>query len=282
MGGSICGFVCVVPLCVVCAASVFPVAATTTTTMHSRCPPFASMPPHPSFTSFRDITNAPIHHTSLPSITHFCLCHPSHIFAFAMSTHSRCQPKAHHPSQPTTTQIGTMTATKEQKRQARANKKRKLVEFQSNLTPKPLELTPPDGSLQTPIKPTFLGTKTDCGGHQKALAFVPQSTPPNFKLEIDQTHHNQLPLCHGLVAPKVGMLSIGLAHDGDWKALSKIAGNGIKTMCDNSQKHIKFLEVVRDMLSALVNPSLAVLMNKTPRVTIMRGARTLGHTDSFR
>ena len=78
------------------------------------------------------------------------------------------------------------------------------------------------------------------------------------------------------------MLSIGLAYDGDWKASSKIAGNGIKTMCDTSQKHIKFLEVVRDMLSALVNPSLAALMNKTLRVTIMRGARTLGHTNSFR
>ena len=81
---------------------------------------------------------------------------------------------------------------------------------------------------------------------------------------------------------RVGDLALGLAYDGDWKAKSVMAGNGVRTLCKKSEKFLPFLMQVKSMVSPLVDPKQLPLMDDTLRCNVLCGAQTLAHTDSYR
>ena len=160
----------------------------------------------------------------------------------------------------------TMPLTPEQKRLSRQKKKQKILDDVARLGKLLIQLAPTQSNLRTPLKPELLGTAMDHGGHQRAL---------NFPDNVDS------------LVGKVGDLSIGMVCDGHWKELSKIAGKGIKPRCNKSEKFLEFLKVVKEMLIPLLHrkkrwDNLDSLIDSSLRVTVLLGASTLPHTDSYR
>lgn len=163
-----------------------------------------------------------------------------------------------------------MVWTKEKKALDRKQKKQRTQEKLEILGEILLELAPSASALKRPLKTEHLGTHHDHGGHQKALNF-----PMNSNLKAS------------------GNLSIGLVYDGEWKEKSKIAGNGVKERCNKSDQHIDFLLIIEEALETILKgklwkeakvkwDGLAVLVRKSMRVSVLVGARTLAHTDSYR
>jgi len=169
----------------------------------------------------------------------------------------------------------------EQKRAARAAKKRKSQQQQQEQSKKLMAVAPPTSALKTPYKPEQLGQKIDYGGHHLALNFPTDKTEIQLSLSGKATSMCGKQ-CNSNAITKIGDLSIGLAFDGDWKAKSRMAGNGERRLCKRSQEFIQFLFVVRSMLTPMVKPCLAKLMDDCLRVNILCGARTKAHTDSYR
>jgi len=77
----------------------------------------------------------------------------------------------------------------------------------------------------------------------------------------------------------------GLCYEGDWKAKSRIAGNGKRVVkrvfCLDSEKWISFLKEIEQQICRILHPTLRIVINETMRVNVLCGAVTLAHTDSF-
>ena len=61
-----------------------------------------------------------------------------------------------------------------------------------------------------------------------------------------------------------------------------MAGKGERTRCLDSQKNIAFLNAVKASITPLVHETLKIVIDETMRLTILCGAMTKPHTDSFR
>lgn len=142
--------------------------------------------------------------------------------------------------------------------------------------------TPPLKALRTYQKKD-LGGKMDYGGHHKALNFPLDNQYTEVRLSFMETEEmspTQSKKDHLML--RVGDLALGLAYDGDWKAKSTIAGNGERTLCKKSEKYLPFLLQVKKMVSPLVDSQQVELIDDTLRCNVLCGARTKGHTDSYR
>lgn len=171
-----------------------------------------------------------------------------------------------------------MPWSKERKREERLKKKRKVLEEALKMGQKLEKEAPPAKSLRTPHTQDNVGKNTvDYGGHHLAL---------NFPTTVGSANEIQLSLqgeCSSMnsstsletIVQKIGDLSIGLVCDGDWKAKSKLAGKGQRKMCEASEKFLQFLLSVKAMLTPMVEPSLAGVVDETLRVNCLQGARTL-------
>ena len=178
-----------------------------------------------------------------------------------------------------------MAFTPEQKKAYRAKRKRETEKAEASMGDRMIKQRPPDSKLKAPYKNQDLGKSTvDYGGHQKALNFP--LFPPDIQ-QLDFVHDGDtIPETESedeLPRPtKIGTLTIGLAYEGDWKANSRLAGNGKRKMCKMSEQHLDFLTTIKKMLHPLVHSTLALLMEETMRVNVLRGAQTLAHTDAYK
>ena len=170
-----------------------------------------------------------------------------------------------------------MAFTPEQKRAYRKRKKAEKEESNNNLGQQMLIERPPDSKLHKPYKKSQVGTTTiDYGGHQKALNFPTESELfPEFN--ATQTIPKDI---QDII--RIGTLTIGLVYEGDWKANSKYAGKGKRTMCLVSERYLPFLKLVKIMLEPMVHPTLKLLMDDSMRVNLLRGASTIAHTDAYK
>ena len=171
-----------------------------------------------------------------------------------------------------------MAWTKEQKKANRAKKRKEESQKQQTMGEKMIQLAPPNHELNKPLpKKDLNNNRKAYGGHQKALNFpmediVSLKGPP---ITMEDNH----PAPGSL---KIGDLTIGLVYEGDWKAKSKYAGKGERTMCETSEKYLDFLLHVKQMLVPLVDQTLKLWMDESMRVNVLYGANTLAHTDSYR
>jgi hypothetical protein len=178
-----------------------------------------------------------------------------------------------------------MPWTAAQKREARAQKRKQDATNEREMGKKMLELSPPNSEIKKPYNSKHLGNnKVDYGGHQKALNFPLQETPPIGETQLalqgeGSAMHNNT---SDLPVLKMGSMTIGLAYEGDWKAKSKLAGKGERKMCVKSEQYLDFLLHVKEALHPKVHSSLQLLMDDSMRVNILYGAKTLAHTDSYR
>jgi hypothetical protein len=62
-----------------------------------------------------------------------------------------------------------------------------------------------------------------------------------------------------VVLKKVGDLSIGLCYEGDWKAKSRIAGNGKRLFCLDSEKWMAFLKEKARQICPILHPTLRIV-----------------------
>ena len=124
----------------------------------------------------------------------------------------------------------------------------------------------------------------DHGGHQKALNFcaVPWEDNCNeIQLSLGGSSEEMagIAICPTM---KKGDCTIGMVHEGDWKAKSSIAGNGQRKMCLKSEKHCPFLCTTKEILLPKLESTLAHLTDDAMRVNLLRGATTLPHNDSHK
>ncbi len=183
-----------------------------------------------------------------------------------------------------------MPWTAEQKRAARQKRKAANLTKEDEIGAKMIQKSPPLKMIKTPYKEKDLGNSNiDYGGHQKALNFPMEEGIQQVLLVVaGKFLEEDRPYCLSeKVAPKamenkIGSLSIGLVYEGDWKAKSHLAGKGQRTMCKVSEQYLAFLKLVKEMLLPRLHPTLQPIVDETLRVTILCGARTLAHTDSFR
>ena len=174
-----------------------------------------------------------------------------------------------------------MVWTKEKKREERLKKKRLMEQREAAMGREMVKKSPPDSKMKAPIKKMDIGsTNVDYGGHQKALNFVMPEEIQEVQLALngDAQSMAEEGICHG----KIGTLTIGLAYEGDWKANSRIAGKGERTMCETSEKYLEFLLLVKRMIQPLIHSTLSLVLDDCMRVNILRGARTKAHTDSYK
>ena len=177
-----------------------------------------------------------------------------------------------------------MAFTAEQKKAHRKKKKAEEELQKQAQKRKIMETRIPDNKLKKPLDKHKVGVpKDDCGAHQKALNChaIPFDNSVN---EVQLTFNGEgedmsgkSVLKHKL---KKGDFSVGLVHEGDWKAKSCIAGKGQRKMSLKSEEHCSFLLTVKEALHPLVDSTLGPLMEDTMRVSVLRGASTLAHTDS--
>ena len=178
-----------------------------------------------------------------------------------------------------------MTLTAEQKRLARKRKKEEEKIATTIIGTEMVKAAPPMNKMKPPMKAKNLGKRADYGGHQKALNFpMPQSATESDSTNIHLTMNgpwveDDPPTTN---QNKIGSLPLGLVYEGDWKAKSKLAGNGERDRCLISEEYLQFLLLAKKMLLPILHPTLQPIVDETMRLTILRGARTLAHTDSFR
>ena len=166
------------------------------------------------------------------------------------------------------------------KKVRRAKRKEDQLLTQQQLEQKMIAEAPPLTVLKPPMSLRARKKGGDYGRHQAALNFVPPSHVSSMTIsrEDDEPEEDEV----WDETQKVGQFAIGLVYEGDWKADSKMAGQGKRTMCLDSQENIKFLHAVRDAVTPLVHPTLQIVVDETMRLTILCGAQTQPHTDSFR
>jgi hypothetical protein len=83
-------------------------------------------------------------------------------------------------------------------------------------------------------------------------------------------------------ALKIGDMTIGLAYETDNKKNARTCGQGVRKLCRDSERHIAFLRKIEEQLKYKVHRTLRWLMDDTLRCNIIRGARTIDHTDTFK
>lgn len=176
-----------------------------------------------------------------------------------------------------------MPWTKEQKKEARKRKKEEQLLKQQELSKKMLAVAPPSKEQRKPIKKEDLGkTSIDHGGHQRALDFL-QPGDLHGEIRLSMSGVTESTTEEPIQDPtKVGTFTIGMVYDGDWKAKSKIAGNGKRVRCLKSDQYMEFLLACKAMLMPMLHKTLQIHFDDTFRVNILCGARTQAHTDSFR
>ena len=181
-----------------------------------------------------------------------------------------------------------MTFSKEKKRQLRLEAAQKRKSDAARLQ----AVAPPNKALKAPPQPKNVGVNTiDYGGHYKALNFpLQKGCFTEVRLCYQQPkNHSNYPSTEAMndeitevVLKKMGDLSIGLCYEGDWKAKSRIAGNGKRLFCLDSEKWMSFLKEIEREISPILHPTLRIVIDETMRVNVLCGAVTLAHTDSFR
>ena len=180
-----------------------------------------------------------------------------------------------------------MPFTAEQKRELRKKRKLEAQQQELDLNRKMMELAPPQTLLKRPHSKKDVGnSNVDHGGHQKALNFPMTGKGPRScamaLVGIPEVQSSGEKILLKVIKHKIGTYSIGLAYEGDWKQKSRLAGNGERDLCQNSEKHIQFLLLVKEAVAPLVHPTLRIVIDDTLRLNCLFGARTLSHTDSFR
>lgn len=183
-----------------------------------------------------------------------------------------------------------MPWTNEQKREARLKKKQQTVKFNFIMSQQLIKTSPPTRILKDPYKGDKLGHNLhDYGGHDKALNY------PKFEELLAPSSGNSnssgivfMSQMSGYIGDnkntadllRCGGLSIGLVHDSGYK--EKGAGKGVRTFCKLSEKMMPFLQIAAEMVKPHLEPSLIPLLEHSFRLQVLRGPRTLTHTDSFR
>ncbi len=115
-------------------------------------------------------------------------------------------------------------------------------------------VAPPNKALKRPNLKANGNNKADYGGHQKALNFLTKEEyKGQFQLAFDNGDNDfEFDGVKDPAVIKCGTLAIGLCYEGDWKQKSKIAGNGERKMCLESEKYLQFLTAVKDQLLPMV------------------------------
>ena len=178
-----------------------------------------------------------------------------------------------------------MPWTKEQKRAHRASQRAAAANKRKADVAALAAVAPPNSALKKPPAPKDIGNNLkDYGGHYKGLNFpLEKGTFSEVRISKDsflEPMHGSG--SDGFVLKKMGDLCIGLCYDGDWKAKSRLAGKGKRKYCLDSEKWLDFLFEVKRQLHPLLHSTLQPLIDETMRLTVLCGAMTLGHTDSFR
>jgi len=162
------------------------------------------------------------------------------------------------------------------KQSKRLQKKQWEEAAQRELDERMLAEAPKTAAVLKPPMPVKARKKgEECGNHQATLNFqLPEHVS---SITFDGTREEP----EGDEKQKTGQLSIGLVHEGDWKAKSKMEGKGQRARCLDSEKYIDFLKAVKRAIHPLVHETLQPVIDDTMRLTILCGAQTKPHTDSF-
>ena len=162
------------------------------------------------------------------------------------------------------------------KRSRRLQRKQREEEAQKELDETMLAEAPKTAVLKPPMPVKARKKGGDYGNHQATLNFqLPEHVS---SITFDGTGEEP----EGDEKQKIGQLAIGLVYEGDWKAKSKMAGKGQRVRCLDSEKNIEFLKAIKRAIHPLVHETLQPVIDDTMRLTILCGAQTKPHTDSFR
>jgi hypothetical protein len=154
--------------------------------------------------------------------------------------------------------VGTMKVEQQKKWKVQKAEQRKIIKINIEELIRTIMTIVPLKFLRKPDQKKLHVTTGDYGGHELDLNY-PYS-------EIKNGNIGEI---------RVGGISIGLMYEGDFEAK-----NG-RIRCLESDKLLHYLESVASCLLLIVRPELPEFL-RTLRVTVLRGAATLSHTDSFR